>query len=118
MRTGTGGNGGAATAGVELIGVEKSYRTSRGVVPAVRGIDVSVAVLDAPAADHPAVGRAYLRAKVLTGYAMALLTIASLYASGAILGVRLPAERWLERTGLILVACCRSPRSGSSSATC
>jgi hypothetical protein len=56
MRTGTGGNGGAATAGVELIGVEKSYRTSRGVVPAVRGIDVSVAVLDAPAADHPAVG--------------------------------------------------------------
>lgn len=51
----------------------------------------------------PLSARAYLRAKVLTGYAMALLTIASLYAAGAILGVRLPAERWLEMTGLILV---------------
>jgi ABC-2 type transport system permease protein len=47
--------------------------------------------------------RAYLRAKVVTGYAMALLTIAALYASGALLGVRLPADRWLEMTGLILV---------------
>ncbi len=45
----------------------------------------------------------YLRAKVLTGYAMALLTIASLYTSGVVLGVRLPAERWLAMTGLILV---------------
>jgi ABC-2 type transport system permease protein len=51
----------------------------------------------------PLSARAYLRAKVVTGYAMALLTIASLYAAGAILGVRLPAERWLEMTGLILV---------------
>jgi ABC-2 type transport system permease protein len=47
--------------------------------------------------------RAYLRAKVVTGYAMALLTMAVLYASGALLGVRLPAGRWLEMTGLILV---------------
>lgn len=46
---------------------------------------------------------AYLRAKVLTGYAMVLLTIAVLYASGVLLGVRLPAERWLEMTGLVLV---------------
>ena len=30
---------------------------------------------------------AYLRAKVVTGYAMALLTIGVLYASGALLGV-------------------------------
>jgi ABC-2 type transport system permease protein len=51
----------------------------------------------------PLSARAYLRAKVLTGYAMALSTIASLYASGALLGVRLPAERWLEMTALILL---------------
>lgn len=51
----------------------------------------------------PLSSRAYLRAKVLTGYAMALLTIASLYASGVVLGVRLPADRWVEMTMLILV---------------
>jgi ABC-2 type transport system permease protein len=51
----------------------------------------------------PLTPRACLRAKVLTGYAMALLTIAVLYASGVVLGVRLPAERWLEMTGLILL---------------
>jgi hypothetical protein len=45
---------------------------------------------------------AYLRAKVLTGYAMALLTIALPYTAGDVLGVRLPAER-LEMTGLILI---------------
>ena len=47
--------------------------------------------------------RAYFRAKVLTAYAMAILTIAALYISGAILGVSLPASQWLEMTGLILV---------------
>jgi ABC-2 type transport system permease protein len=47
--------------------------------------------------------RAYFRAKVLTGYAMALLTIAVLYASAVSLGVNLPAGVWLEMTGLILV---------------
>lgn len=46
---------------------------------------------------------AYLRAKVLTGYAIAGLTIVLLYACGAAIGVRLPAERWLQMTGLILV---------------
>jgi ABC-2 type transport system permease protein len=51
----------------------------------------------------PLTPRAYLRAKVLTGYAVALLAMALLYASGAVLGVRLPAARWLEMTGLILV---------------
>jgi ABC-2 type transport system permease protein len=51
----------------------------------------------------PLSARAYLRAKILTGYAMALLTIASLYASGVVLGVRLPADRWVEMTMLILV---------------
>jgi ABC-2 type transport system permease protein len=49
---------------------------------------------------HP---NAYLRAKVITGYAMACLTLATLYATGVALGVRLPAERWIEMTGLILV---------------
>ncbi len=47
---------------------------------------------------------AYFRAKVLTGYTMAALTIGLLYAAGISLGVSLPAGRWLEMTGLILVA--------------
>lgn len=51
----------------------------------------------------PLSGHAYLRAKVATGYAMALLTMAMLYGSGVVLGVSLPAERWLVMTGLILV---------------
>jgi ABC-2 type transport system permease protein len=46
---------------------------------------------------------AYFRAKVLTGYTMASLTIVLLYVAGASLGVRLPARSWLEMTGLILV---------------
>lgn len=52
----------------------------------------------------PLTTRAYFRAKVLTGYVMAALTIALIYASGISLGVSLPAGRWLEMTGLILVA--------------
>ncbi len=47
--------------------------------------------------------RSYLRAKVLTAYMMALLTILVLYASGAALGVSLPAGRWLQMTVLILI---------------
>ncbi len=47
--------------------------------------------------------RAYLRAKVLTAYMMALLTIAVLYICGAALGVSLPAGEWLHMTVLILV---------------
>jgi ABC-2 type transport system permease protein len=46
---------------------------------------------------------AYLRAKLLTAYAVAGATIVLLYIAGASLGVRLPAGRWLEMTGLILV---------------
>jgi ABC-2 type transport system permease protein len=52
----------------------------------------------------PLSARAYFRAKLFTAYAMAILTIAALYISGAILGVSLPASQWLEMTGLILVA--------------
>jgi ABC-2 type transport system permease protein len=47
--------------------------------------------------------RSYFRAKVVTAYAMALLTLALLYVSGAVLGVSLSAQRWLTMTGLILV---------------
>lgn len=52
----------------------------------------------------PLATRAYFRAKVITGYAMAGLTIGLLYAAGIALGVSLPAGRWLEMTALILVA--------------
>ena len=48
--------------------------------------------------------RSYLRAKVLTAYMMALLTILVLYASGASLGVSLSVGRWLQMTVLILIA--------------
>lgn len=51
----------------------------------------------------PLSARAYLRAKVLSGYLMAALSIALLYAAGVALGVRLPAQRWLGMTGLVLV---------------
>ncbi len=47
--------------------------------------------------------RSYFRAKVMTGYAMALVSLILLYVSGAMLGVSLPAGRWLAMTGLILV---------------
>jgi ABC-2 type transport system permease protein len=47
---------------------------------------------------------AYLRAKVLTGYVMALMGMMLLYASGVVLGVRLELWTWLEMTGLMLVA--------------
>jgi ABC-2 type transport system permease protein len=45
----------------------------------------------------------YLRAKVLGGYLMAVFSIVLLYAAGIALGVRLPADRWLAMTGLVLV---------------
>lgn len=48
--------------------------------------------------------RNYLRVKVLTGYAMALVGLVLLYVSGTVLGVRLPATEWLEMTGLVLVS--------------
>ncbi len=51
----------------------------------------------------PLPARAYLRAKLATGYAMALSTIALLSAAGIALGVRLPAVRWLEMVALLLV---------------
>jgi ABC-2 type transport system permease protein len=47
--------------------------------------------------------RAYFRAKVLTAYVMAIVSLLALYASGALLGVHLSAGEWLRMTGLILV---------------
>jgi ABC-2 type transport system permease protein len=52
----------------------------------------------------PLTPREYFRAKVFAAYAMAITSLLLLYASGATLGVRLPAGRWLAMTGLILVA--------------
>jgi ABC-2 type transport system permease protein len=47
--------------------------------------------------------RAYFRAKVITAYAMAVVTIVLLYGAGVSLGVGMPASKWLEMTGLMLV---------------
>jgi ABC-2 type transport system permease protein len=49
----------------------------------------------------PLSARAYLCAKVLTGYVMAGLTIATLYAAGVALGVGLPLQVWVEMTALL-----------------
>ncbi|HEX3692431.1 MAG TPA: ABC transporter permease [Solirubrobacteraceae bacterium] len=47
--------------------------------------------------------RSYLRAKVLTAYLMALLSLGALYVAGATLGVKMSAAHWLAMTALILV---------------
>jgi ABC-2 type transport system permease protein len=52
----------------------------------------------------PLTPRQYFRAKVIAAYAMATTSLLLLYASGASLGVSIPAQRWLAMTGLILVA--------------
>lgn len=46
---------------------------------------------------------AYLRAKVLTAYMLALLSMGVLFITGAALGVHLSASHWLELVGLMLV---------------
>ena len=51
----------------------------------------------------PLSARAYFRAKVITGYVMALITLAILYAAGISLGVSLSAGKWVEMTALLLV---------------
>jgi ABC-2 type transport system permease protein len=47
--------------------------------------------------------RSYFRAKVITAYLTALITIVVLYSSGLSLGVHLAAGQWARMTGLILV---------------
>jgi ABC-2 type transport system permease protein len=51
----------------------------------------------------PLSARDYFRAKIATSYAMALCTIAVLYAGGLVLGVTMPAGRWLSMTWLMLL---------------
>src|SRR3954468_2023806 len=51
----------------------------------------------------PLSARGYLRAKVFTAYAMAIVSLALLYLSGVSLGVRLGAGEWGEMTLLILI---------------
>jgi ABC-2 type transport system permease protein len=47
--------------------------------------------------------RNYFRAKVLTAYMMALISLLALYIAGTTLGVSLAASDWLQMTGLIVV---------------
>lgn len=52
----------------------------------------------------PLTPRTYFRTKLATGYLMALATMVLLYLCGVTLGVSMPAQYWLEVTGLMLVA--------------
>jgi ABC-2 type transport system permease protein len=45
----------------------------------------------------------YFRAKVIAGYVMAMLSLATLYIAGATLGVSLSARNWIEMTIFILI---------------
>jgi ABC-2 type transport system permease protein len=51
----------------------------------------------------PLSARAYLRSKIATGYGLALLTIAVLFAAGIALGVTLAPAQWLTMTLLLIV---------------
>jgi ABC-2 type transport system permease protein len=48
--------------------------------------------------------RAYIAAKVLTAYVMAVMSIVALYIAGATLGVSIASGRWVAMTALILIA--------------
>jgi ABC-2 type transport system permease protein len=53
----------------------------------------------------PLTPRTYFRAKILTGYLMAAVSMILLYASGIMLGVRIhPFGNWFTMTGLVLIA--------------
>jgi ABC-2 type transport system permease protein len=47
--------------------------------------------------------RTYFSVKIMSGYLMALLTMAALYLAGSSLGVRLSAGGWLRMTALLLI---------------
>lgn len=51
----------------------------------------------------PLTPRTYFRAKVLSAYTLALVSMALLYLAGAFIGVHLSTSSWLSMTGLILV---------------
>lgn len=48
--------------------------------------------------------RNYLRTKVLISYVTAIIAMLLLYAAGIIIGVRMPFDRWLEMSWLVLLA--------------
>ena len=52
----------------------------------------------------PLTAGTYFTVKVSSAYLAAALSIVLLYASGTVLGVRLPADKWLEMTALLLIA--------------
>jgi ABC-2 type transport system permease protein len=52
----------------------------------------------------PLSASSYLRGKVAIAYLMACLSLITMYISGTILGVSLPAKEWVEMTALILIA--------------
>jgi ABC-2 type transport system permease protein len=51
----------------------------------------------------PLAPRAYLATKLVSGYALAVVSLVVLYAAGVTMGVRLSTSAWLHMTGLILV---------------
>jgi ABC-2 type transport system permease protein len=51
----------------------------------------------------PLSSKTYFRAKVLTAYIVAIMSLALLYISGTILGVRMSAHDWVQMTWLMLV---------------
>jgi energy-coupling factor transporter ATP-binding protein EcfA2 len=51
----------------------------------------------------PLRAREYFRAKIVTSYVMAFCAIATLYVGGVALGARMPGDRWLSMTLLLLV---------------
>ncbi|TAM80748.1 MAG: ABC transporter permease [Jatrophihabitans sp.] len=52
----------------------------------------------------PLTPRAYIRSKVIVAYMTAAISIVLIYAAGISMGVHMPVSRWLQMTGLILVA--------------
>jgi ABC-2 type transport system permease protein len=52
----------------------------------------------------PLATRTYFRAKILTGYLVALASLLLLFVAGSTFGVRLPAHEWVHMTYLMLIA--------------
>jgi ABC-2 type transport system permease protein len=82
--------------------------TAFGTMNTVLGVGTRIAVERAAGWNRqlrltPLSVRSYFRAKVITAYLMALITIVALYASGVSLGVHLTSGEWVRMTCLILV---------------
>ena len=59
--------------------------------------------LEPPAAGDAAGGPVVPAGRVATGYALALVSMAAIYTAAVGLGVRLPADRWVAMTAMVLV---------------